>query len=76
LELMGVPVINNLKEKQFEKIGKWLESDEKVIVNYPDQTRMVIRKILETNVKMVLKNNNWDYGYQLTLKSPAFQAEL
>jgi len=73
LELMGVPVIKNLKEKQFGKIDRWLESEEKVTVNYPDQTRLIIRKILETNVHMVLKNNNWDYGYQLTLKSKGYQ---
>ena len=73
LELMGVPVIKNLKKRQFEKIGQWLESDEKVIVNYTDQTRNIIRKILETNVHMVLKNNNWDYCYQLTLKSPGYR---
>ena len=73
LELMGVPVIKNLKEGQFEKIGQWLESDKKVIVDYPDQTRRIIRKILEINMQMVLKNNNWDYGYQLTLKMPEYQ---
>jgi len=73
LELMGVPVIKNLKKKQFDRIAQWLESDEKVIVNYTDQTRKIIRKVLETNVQMVLKNNNWDYGYQLTLKAPGYQ---
>jgi len=73
LELMGVPVIKNLKKKHFDRIGLWLESDEKVIVNYTDQTRKIIRKVLETNVQMVLKNNNWDYGYQLTLKTSGFQ---
>lgn len=73
LELMGVPVIKNFKKKQFEKISQWLDLDEKVKVNYPDQTSMIIRKIFEINVKMVLQNNNWDYGYQLTLKSPDFQ---
>lgn len=70
---MGVPMIKNLKERQFCKIGQWLESDEKVIVDYPDQTRKIIRKILDVNMEMVLKNNNWDYGYQLTLKSPEYQ---
>jgi len=73
LELMGVPVIKNFKKKQFDKISHWLESDEKVKVIYPDQTRMIIRKIFEINVQRVLQNNNWDYGYQLTLKSPDFQ---
>jgi len=73
LELMGVPVIKNFKKKQYDKISDWLDSDDKVEVNYPDQTRMIIRKIFEVNVQNVLQNNNWDYGYQLTLKSPEFQ---
>jgi uncharacterized protein (TIGR00661 family) len=73
LELMGVPVIKNFKEKQYDKIRQWLESDNKVKVNYPDQTRMIIRKIFEVNVQRVLQNNHWDYGYQLTLKSPEYQ---
>ncbi len=73
LKLMGVPVIQNLKEKQYDSIGLWLKSAEKVIVYYPDQTRKIIRKVLENNVQMILKNNNWHYGYQLTLKSQEYQ---
>lgn len=73
LELMGVPVIKKLKKKQFEKISQWLGSDTKVKVNYPDITRIIIRKIFEINVQRVLQNNQWDHGYQLTLKSPAYQ---
>ena len=76
LELMGVPVIKNFKKKQFDKISDWLDSDEKVKVNYPDQTRMIIRKIFEVNVQQVLQANHWDYGYQLTLKSPAYQQAM
>lgn len=73
LVCMGVPVIKNLKKNQFEKIGHWLESDEKVKVNYPDQTRRIIRKLFEVNVQKVLQDNNWDRGYQLTLNPPEFQ---
>ena len=72
LELMGVPVIKNLKKKQFTKIGEWLDSDEKVIINYPDITRIIVRKLFEINVQKVLTDNHWDHGYQLTLKSPAY----
>jgi len=42
-------------------------------VNYPDLTRMIIRKLFEANVQKILQNNQWDYGYQLTLKSPDYQ---
>lgn len=68
LELMGVPVIHNLKEKQFDKIEQWLTSNDKVEVFYPDQTRMIVRKLLENNVKHVLQTNMWAYNYQLTMK--------
>lgn len=73
LKLMGVPVIKSLKKKHFEKISQWIESGEKIEVNYPDQTRMVVRKTFEMNVKMVLENNNWDHGYQQTLKTKDYQ---
>jgi uncharacterized protein (TIGR00661 family) len=72
LKQMGVPVIKNFRKKQFVKISEWLDSDEKVNVFYPDLTKMIVRKIFEVNVKRVLENNHWDYGYQLTLKSPAY----
>jgi uncharacterized protein (TIGR00661 family) len=69
LKLMGVPVIKSLKKKHFERIGDWLESDERVKVNYPDQTRMIVRKLFEMNVQMILENNHWELGYQQTIKS-------
>ena len=72
LELLGVPVIKSLKKRHFAKISQWLDSDQKVKVFYPDITRIIVRKIFEINVQRVLKNNNWDQGYQLTLKSPEF----
>jgi len=72
LAQMGVPVIKSLKKRHFEKIEKWINSDEKIAVFYPDITRIVIRKIFEVNVQRVLQNNNWDQGYQLTLKSPDY----
>ncbi len=68
LELMGVPVLKNLRNKQFEKISAWLESDVRVKVNYPDLTRIIIRKLFEVNVQKILHDNQWDHGYQHTLK--------
>ena len=72
LELMGVPVIKNLKTKQFNHIRSWLDSSVKVEINYPDLTRMIVRKLFEVNVQTILQNNQWDFGYQLTLKSPEY----
>ena len=52
LKEMGVPVIKSLKRKHLKRIKDWLDSDERVEVNYPDITEEIINKILmqhETN---------------------------
>jgi len=64
LEQMGVPVLRNLLPEQFEKISTWLESDEKVTVNYPDQTRKIVRKILEVKVDSIIWQNQRELVYQ------------
>ncbi len=54
LKEMGVPVIKSLKRKHLTRIKEWLDSDERVEVNYPDITEEVINKILmqlETNIQ-------------------------
>ena len=73
LKKMGVPVIKSLKSRHFPAIAQWLDSEEKIEVYYPDITRIVIRKLFEVNVQQVLKNNNWDQAYELTLKTPGLQ---
>ncbi|MEI6137823.1 MAG: glycosyltransferase family protein [Mariniphaga sp.] len=57
LELMGVPVIKSLKEKHFGKIGQWLESDQKVEVDYPDQTQKIIGMLFASNLKTGMQKN-------------------
>ncbi len=59
LALMGVPVIKSLKTKHNDTIASWLESDERVTVFYPDQTRMVIRKLFEVAISRNLFNGNY-----------------
>jgi uncharacterized protein (TIGR00661 family) len=68
LEQMGVPVIKNLNEDQFEKIGDWLLSTEKIEVNYPDITSTIVRRIFEIDIQRILQKNKWYSGYQLTLE--------
>jgi uncharacterized protein (TIGR00661 family) len=46
LSLMGVPVIKNIKKKQFEKVEKWLASKSIIPVDYPDITERIIDSIL------------------------------
>jgi uncharacterized protein (TIGR00661 family) len=46
LKSMGITVLKNLKKKQLPEIEKWLESNVKVKVDYPDQTEEIADKIL------------------------------
>lgn len=46
---LGVPVIKQLSRKYYDKIKWWLLSDERVKVQFPDQTADIIRLIIEEN---------------------------
>jgi uncharacterized protein (TIGR00661 family) len=43
---MGVTVISSLKKKHHETISSWLETDRIVPVEYPDETAMILDRIL------------------------------
>ncbi len=70
LEEMGVPVLGILNESQLGRISEWLNSSEKIEVDYPDITRSIIRRIFELDVQRILQKNKWYSSYQLTTKSP------
>lgn len=53
LKLLGIPVIKNLKRKQTEKIAAWLESEPKLMLEYPDETEDIIEFILERHAQPV-----------------------
>ena len=57
LEELGVPVIKNLKRKNFKKMQTWLDTDDKIEVNYPDHTRMVLRRLFEMYVQIYSERN-------------------
>ena len=46
LKEMGVPVIKSLKQKHLHIIQEWLENDEIITVDYPDDTEEIVNKIL------------------------------
>ena len=46
LKEMGVSVIKKLSKKNFFKISKWILSDKKIEVNYPDTTEDVIEALI------------------------------
>jgi len=47
---MGVPVIKNLKSKNYEAIERWINTDQGVKVSYPDNTQEIVDKILATHL--------------------------
>ncbi len=47
LKKMGVPVIKSLKKKHISTIQNWLDSSQKILVNYPDETEKIINNILK-----------------------------
>ncbi len=51
LKLMGVPVLKSLKIKQRRKLKVWLESHNKLVVDFPDETESILYEILENYEK-------------------------
>ena len=49
LKRMGVGVIKSLKEKHVDAIRLWLDAESRIDVHYPDETGMIIQKILDTH---------------------------
>ena len=50
LKEMGVPVIKSLKLKQLKKIKNWLATSTKIEVDYPNNTEMIIDKLLSEHL--------------------------
>ena len=46
LAKMNVPVIKNFKDKSLDLVDQWLQQDEVIAVDYPDQTAAVIEQLL------------------------------
>lgn len=47
LKKMSVPVLKNIKSKQYKKVKEWIESDARVMMDFPDDTIYIIDEILE-----------------------------
>ena len=65
LKKMGVPVLSQLKEQNLYKVQKWVDSNAKIEVEYPDITDKVIRKVFESQIIESSKNNVWDSKFNL-----------
>lgn len=49
LKKMNVPVIKSLKKKHVDKIRTWLKSSQEIKVDYPDNTKDILRYIITSN---------------------------
>lgn len=47
LKALGVPVLKNVKKKRLDKIREWIESDNRVAIQYTNSTREAIEKALK-----------------------------
>lgn len=47
LKQMGVPVLKSIKDKNFQLLMNWLETDKRVEVNYPDITSQIIEQLFD-----------------------------
>lgn len=51
LKMMSIPVLKNIKSKQYKKVKEWIDSDARVAVDFPDDTICIIDEILERHAK-------------------------
>ena len=47
LKMMGVPVLKNLKTKQYRKVKEWLDGDSRLVLDFPDETEYLLDEIIE-----------------------------
>lgn len=47
LKQLGVPVIKKLKKKHFDKITAWIETDQRIPVDYPDNTAEAVQTAID-----------------------------
>ncbi len=51
LKKMGIPVIKKLGMKRIEKIRDWVENDDKLLIDYKDETQQIVDTIIENECK-------------------------
>lgn len=59
LKSLGVPVVKHLRKKYLPNIEAWVNSEERVVVNYPDHTGLIVETLV--NNEYYHKDNYLDY---------------
>jgi uncharacterized protein (TIGR00661 family) len=52
LKKMGIPVIKSLKKKHIATIQTWLDTEQKIKVNYPDNTQKIINDLIKQHASI------------------------
>ncbi len=50
LQLLDIPVLKNLKRKQYKTIQTWIEGDSRHSFHFPDDTEWIIKEIIEQQI--------------------------
>ena len=50
LKMLGVPVLKNIKAKQYAKLKAWIENETRVQIEFPDETEFILNEIIESHV--------------------------
>lgn len=58
LKELGVPVIKSLKKRYIAEIDTWLNENNKVSVDYQDQTHHIVNSILDSHLHHSIKGNS------------------
>ncbi|HYO21162.1 MAG TPA: glycosyltransferase family protein [Flavisolibacter sp.] len=51
LKLLGIPVLKNIKPKQYRKVKTWMESDARIGLGFPDETAWLLEEIIDSEYK-------------------------
>ena len=57
LATLGIPVLKNLKKKQFPRIETWIERGQPLEIHYPDETENIIDLLLSEYSQLSLANH-------------------
>ena len=47
LKLLGIPVLKNLKRRQYDKVKQWIDGERNGTLDFPDETEYILGEIIE-----------------------------
>ncbi|HEU4470683.1 MAG TPA: glycosyltransferase family protein [Flavisolibacter sp.] len=55
LKMLGVPVLKNIKPKQYARVREWLEGDAHTAMDFPDETEYILDEIIDKHFNRKLE---------------------